>query len=252
MKAVDQILLDSMGLFSVMSYVGTGIGYALRFGLSTIGTFGLLKPWLQGAANLGGTSKEVRAYLGSKESIGTAQRAELAAHKTKFNELTKARNLQRIKIKSLSFSSITLQSAKKAAMEAELKSILAKRRGVVIERRALLESFATRGRFAANGMRFLNIAYWVYTAYDLITTAWDVIETSSSHKVNLAGLLAGENFLTMLPLEYKGTTYVAGMEGIIGSPRAFSTMLLGELKGKEGKHRALYILGSLGEKVSKI
>jgi hypothetical protein len=61
----------------------------------------------------------------------------------------------------------------------------------------------------------------------------------------MAQLLSGENKLTWVPLTYKGEDYVAGLEGIIGTPRSTSTIIHGELKGKEGKNRAIYILGQM-------
>ena len=246
MKAIDQTLLDNLGKFAVASHVATSMAWVLRTGVIAGSWFKLLRPWVAGHAAVGGTIKEVVTYLGSKAAIGTvdAKAAKILTKKI----ASKTKSIRSIRNKLLDK---TLIPEAKEGMNSTMKRITEQRATLKAEKRTLYKSLATRGSIASWGLRLLNWGFWIYTAYDIVTTAWDMIEVSSTHKVNLANLLAGENFLTMLPLEYKGAAYVAGMEGIIGTPRSFSTMVMGELKGKEGSNRALYILGTLGEQVIK-
>ena len=59
----------------------------------------------------------------------------------------------------------------------------------------------------------------------------DMLTTYAKGKIFLASMLAGENQLNWLPLEYQGKEYTAGLEGIIGTTRSASTVLYGELSG---------------------
>jgi hypothetical protein len=108
-----------------------------------------------------------------------------------------------------------------------------------------IASFTKRGGLASWGIKAFNYAGWAYLAWEVLSTVWNIMDKTAYYKINVAQLLAGENQFTWVPLTYKGEDYVAGLEGIIGTPRSTSTIIHGELKGKEGRNRAIYILGQM-------
>ena len=105
------------------------------------------------------------------------------------------------------------------------------------------KSLVSRKAWASGVAKFLNWAGWIYTAYEIADFAWEAFESTSRSHVFQAGLLAGENCLTPVFLEYQGKPYVAGFEGIIGSPRGISTILHGQLAGdSSNSNRSLLIM----------
>ena len=95
-------------------------------------------------------------------------------------------------------------------------------------------------------VKFLNWAGWAWTIYDLADWGYDWFSAESRATIYQAGLIAGENFLIPVFLEYQGKPYVAGFEGIIGTPRGFSTILYGQLTGDgANQDRALLLLDML-------
>ena len=56
------------------------------------------------------------------------------------------------------------------------------------------------------------------------------------------------NQLVWVPLEYQGFEYTAGMEGIIGTPRGVSTILMGEMSGDgQSSNRTMVVLDMLAK-----
>lgn len=247
MKAVDQTIMDIMSKFAHLNAVGTGIANALLLGTVWFSHTKWLKPWLTKSALLnhpltkGAALPETKDLNKTRKSIGRNTRI--------INKLEKALKNSRGMEVAIGDNANVHKKLKKDQVKEIIDRIKKRQVSLRSEASIKISSMRTRGGMAAFGLRILNWGMWAYTAYEVIDTAWDTLETYSTHKINMANLLAGENFLTMVPLTYQGANYVAGMEGIVSTPRSFSTIVYGELKGKEGKNRALYILGTLGEQV---
>lgn len=92
-------------------------------------------------------------------------------------------------------------------------------------------ALTSRSLWSKGLARTLNWAGWLYTFYEIGDYVWDGFIAKSKNHVYQAGLIAGENFLTPVFLEYQGKPYIAGFEGILGSPRGISTILHGQLLG---------------------
>ena len=100
-------------------------------------------------------------------------------------------------------------------------------------------SLTMRSSMMSGALRVLNWVGWAWTVYEVGATFWESYTAYATGRIFLAGLLAGENQLTWLPLEYQGKDYVAGLEGIVGTPRGIDTILWGEFNGDNNQHNRL-------------
>jgi hypothetical protein len=94
-----------------------------------------------------------------------------------------------------------------------------------------VSNLSIRSSLMGGALRVLNWVGWVWTAYEVGSAIWDSLTVYATGRIFLAGLLAGENQLAWIPLEYQGKEYVAGLEGIMGTPRGIDTILWGEFQG---------------------
>jgi len=108
------------------------------------------------------------------------------------------------------------------------------------------KALGSKATLLGGATKLLNWAGWAYTVYEIGAWAWDSYSTYARSKIFMAGLLAGENQLVFSPLEYKGKDYVAGLEGIVGTPRGVSTILYGEMADDiTNSNRSLLVLDML-------
>ena len=109
-----------------------------------------------------------------------------------------------------------------------------------------VKALGSKATLLGGATKLLNWAGWAYTVYEIGAWAWDSYSTYARSKIFMAGLLAGENQLVFSPLEYKGKDYVAGLEGIVGTPRGVSTILYGEMADDiTNSNRSLLVLDML-------
>jgi len=99
-----------------------------------------------------------------------------------------------------------------------------------------ISQMTIRSSMLSATLRMLNWVGWAWTIYEAGSWIWDSLTVYATSKIFLAGLIAGENQLTWIPLEYQGKSYVAGLEGILGSPRDIDTVLWGEFQGDNNQH----------------
>ena len=108
--------------------------------------------------------------------------------------------------------------------------------------------FASRAAIGGLVLKALNVAGWIYTFYELGDMIWEMYAGQARAKIFLTGMLTCENQLVWVPLEYQGMEYTAGMEGIIGSPRGVSTVLMGEMSGDGSTtNRTMVVLDMLAK-----
>jgi len=113
-----------------------------------------------------------------------------------------------------------------------------------------INSLNFRSGMMSAGLKVLNWVGWAYTAYEIGSAIWESFENYANSRIFLAGLLAGENQLTWMPLEYQGKSYVAGLEGILGSSRDIDTVLWGEFQGDNSNmNRVISVLKRQMEQV---
>ena len=101
------------------------------------------------------------------------------------------------------------------------------------------------GKFFLTLGKLFNVAGWIWLAYDVGSYLFDWYASYERQKIHTASLLAGDNQLCWLPLEYQGNEYVAGLEGIVGGLRSANTMMYGELSMEDGGNRFFYVLDNL-------
>ena len=111
-----------------------------------------------------------------------------------------------------------------------------------------VKSLSKRKAAAALGGKLIPIVGWIWSAYDFIKMGSEMFNAYSQAKIFMCGMLSGENQLMWLPLEYQGKDYVAGLEGIIGTPRAVETILYGELTGDlSNNNRGMLVMNMLAK-----
>tara|TARA_R100000152_G_C6782303_1_gene219711 strand:- start:392 stop:12208 length:11817 start_codon:yes stop_codon:yes gene_type:complete len=116
----------------------------------------------------------------------------------------------------------------------------------IIKNRA--KALGKRKAAAKMAGKWIPILGQAWAIYDVAKMGTEVFSATAQSKIFMTGLLAGENQLVWLPLEYQGKEYVAGLEGIIGTPRAVDTILYGELTGDlSNNNRGMLVMNMLAK-----
>ena len=114
--------------------------------------------------------------------------------------------------------------------------------------KTVTSKFTSRAAIGGTVLKLLNVVGWVYTIYEIGDMFWEMYAGQARAKIFLTGMLTCENQLTWVPLEYMGMEYTAGMEGIIGTPRGISTVLMGEMTGDIfNNNRTMVVLDMLAK-----
>ena len=113
-----------------------------------------------------------------------------------------------------------------------------------------VKSLGLRGSWLFTLGNFVNVAGYVWMAYEAIDLVWTWWASYHKQKIHSASVLAGENQLVWLPLEYRGKEYVAGLEGLLGTPRSSNSILMGELSLEDPGNRHFYVMDNITPKTS--
>jgi len=148
------------------------------------------------------------------------------------------------KVTNRSLNGQSLNKLKNRLVDLQRKSLARETRSVM---NATLDksisNLSIRSSLMSGALRVLNWVGWAWTAYEVGHYVWDSLTIYATGKIFMAGLLAGENQLAWIPLEYQGKEYIAGLEGIMGTPRGIDTILWGEFQGDNNQfNRVLSLL----------
>ena len=114
--------------------------------------------------------------------------------------------------------------------------------------KSVVAKYSSRAAIGGLALKVLNIVGYVYTIYEIGDMIWEMYAGQARAKIFLTGMLTCENQLVWVPLEYQGFEYTAGMEGIIGTPRGVSTILMGEMSGDgQSSNRTMVVLDMLAK-----
>jgi len=261
MRAIEQQLMSHIQQFGFKNMAALGAYSLIRLGAARVGWKWVYNTFLKASSEGAGLSvynATAKLWeLSAKQVADGGSRSAFASAKLANKAQTKVIGRLKAKLKSqmaLGSSGKLLDDAgnlvvgKEKEVSKLVQQISKLRAKALISKTTIkttIASFTKRGGLASWGIKAFNYAGWAYLAWEVLSTVWNIMDKTAYYKINVAQLLAGENQFTWVPLTYKGEDYVAGLEGIIGTPRSTSTIIHGELKGKEGRNRAIYILGQM-------
>ena len=243
---VPNLLVYDKNLARSFDETTLGIITGIR-NVSLIGSF----LWSAVSAGVGGyILHNIGGKLGPMITKGTTSMLT-TSQLNMVNADTKA---QRELIKSLKGKKDAKSRAQRKAAQKAIKTnknkvkLLNKVAGDPKALKKIVTNVGRSGRFFLFLGRLTNWVGWIWAGVEAATFIWDWWASWHRQKIHTAQLLAGDNQLVWLPLEYKGEEYVAGLEGIVGTLRSSQTMLYGELSLEEPGNRFIYMMDNLAMK----